>query len=71
MKVKKNININLSEDDVKQVIIDYLKKDGYEVIKDDINFSIGIRLAGHRFAEYKQPYFKGVCVSSSSEELSE
>ena len=32
MKVKKNININLSEDEVKQVIIDYLKKDGYEVI---------------------------------------
>ena len=47
MNIKKNITINLSPDDVRQIIFDYLTKDGYSVNSDDIEFDIGEECHGY------------------------
>ena len=33
MEIKKNITIELSENDVKEIIVDYLKREGYRPCK--------------------------------------
>ncbi len=63
MKAKKNITINLSEDDVKQVIVDYLKRKGYEVTNNDVRLSVGSRSEGYGMSERKANYFKGAYVN--------
>lgn len=40
MEIKKNITINLSEEDVKKIIADHLKKEGYKVSVDDVKLLI-------------------------------
>ena len=46
MNINKNITINLSEDDVKEIIADYCNKNGYKVKPDDVTLSIGSRCVG-------------------------
>lgn len=40
MNIRKNITINLSDDEVKQIIAKYLRKEGYNVTIKDVNFSV-------------------------------
>lgn len=63
MEIKKNITINLSEDDVKQIIVEYVKREGYEVSIKDVHLSIGSRIEGFGMAERPVYYFKGCNVS--------
>ncbi len=63
MEIKKNITINLSEDDVKQVIADYLKREGYDVTTNDVSLSVGSRIEGYGMGEYSVEYFKGAYVN--------
>ena len=63
MEIKKNITINLSEDDVKQIIVDYLKREGYEVVVSDVSLSVGSRIKGYGMGEYSVEYFKGAYVN--------
>lgn len=63
MEIKKNITINLSEDDVKQVIADYLKREGYDVTVNDVSLLVGSRLEGYGMAEHSVNYFKGAYVN--------
>lgn len=63
MDIKKNIAINLSEDDVKQIIVDYLKGVGYDVTTNDVSLSIGSRTEGYGMAEHEVNYFKGAYVN--------
>ena len=62
MEIKKSITINLSANDVKEIIADYLKKDGYVVTVDDISFSAGSRCEGYGMAEHYVSYFDGASV---------
>lgn len=62
MEIKKNITIELSENDVKEIIADYLKREGYAVKSDDVSFSIGTRCEGYGMAETYINYFKGAFV---------
>ena len=41
MNIRKNITINLSDDEVKQIIAKYLRKEEYNVTVKDVNFSVG------------------------------
>lgn len=63
MEIKKNITINLSEDDVKQVIANYLKREGYDVTVKDVSLSVGSRLVGYGMSEHSVNYFKGAYVN--------
>ena len=63
MEIKKNITINLSENDVKEIITDYLKREGYDVTVNDVTLSIGSRCEGYGDAEHEVNYFKGVYVN--------
>lgn len=63
MEIKKNITINLSENDVKQVIADYLKREGYDVTVNDVSLSVGSRIEGYGMTEHEINYFKGAYVN--------
>lgn len=58
MQIKKNITIELSEKDVKEIIADYLNKKGYKITVDDVNISVGSRIEGYGTGEYEVNYFK-------------
>ena len=62
MEIKRNITIELSEIDVKQIIAGYLNKKGYMVEPADVNLSVGSRLEGYGMAEHLVNYFKGAYV---------
>ena len=40
MEIKKNLIINLTTEDVKNIITEYVKKQGYNVCNDDLKFII-------------------------------
>lgn len=63
MEIKKNITINLSENDVKEIITDYLKREGYDVTVNDVTLSIGSRCEGYGDAEHEVVYFKVAYVN--------
>jgi hypothetical protein len=63
MEIKENITINLSEEDVKEIIVDYLNKKGYKVKSDNVKLSIGSRLEGYGMMEHEVTYFKGAYVN--------
>lgn len=62
MEIKKNITVELNENDVKKIIVDYLKRDGYEVSENNVTLSVGTRLEGYGMAEHQVTYFKGAYV---------
>lgn len=64
MEIKTNVTVNLSEDDVKQILADYVhKKTGYEIRTDDVTLSVGSRIEGYGMGEYSVEYFKGAYVN--------
>ena len=62
MDIKKSITINLSPDDVKRIISDYLTKDGYSVSPVDIEFDIGEECHGYGVGEHYEYVFEGCSV---------
>lgn len=67
MNIKKNTTINLSKEDVKEIISEYLSNNGFKVKKDDITFSVGSRIEGYGMGEYEVNYFKGALVNCKDE----
>lgn len=62
MEIKKNITIELSENDVKEIITLYLKNEGYIVTPDNVDLSVGSRIKGFGMGEYEETYFKAAYV---------
>lgn len=62
MQIIKNITIELSEKDVKEIIADYLNKEGYKITVDDISFSVGSRIEGYGMGEHEVNYFKAAYI---------
>lgn len=62
MEIKKNITIELSENDVKDIIVDYLKREGYAVTAKDVRLSVGQKLEGYMMDEHYVTYFEGAFV---------
>ena len=62
MQIKKNITIELSEKDVKEIIADYLNKEGYKITVDDVSLSVGSRIEGYGMGEYEVNYFKAAYI---------
>ena len=62
MNIKTSIQINLSSDDIKEIIVGYLKNEGYDFSVDDVVFSAGTRYEGYGMNEHPVSYFDGACV---------
>lgn len=60
MNIMKDITINISPDDIAQLIVDYLLKEGYVATVKDVTFLSGSRLEG--FYETPVNYFDGCKV---------
>lgn len=60
--VKGKTKIELSEEDVKDIVASYLRDNGYEVDKSDVTVSVGTRMTGYYTNEHQEPYFK--CVTA-------
>ena len=63
MEIKKNIRIELSESDVKEIIADYLNREGYTVTTDNVDISVSSRTKGYGMGEYIETYFKAAYVN--------
>ena len=63
MKIKKNITINLSPDNIKQIIYDYLTNDGYCLALDNISFDTKEECSGFGVAESYRTVFSGCSVN--------
>lgn len=57
MDIKKNITLSLSIDDIKNIITDYLKREGHDVNVEDITFVLGVKSEGYGLAEHDVIYF--------------
>lgn len=70
MNIKKNITVHLSGDDVKGIIADYLKKEGYSVEAEDVRLTVGSRTVGYFMDEHDEHYFKeaSVCCKELAEQ---
>ena len=64
MDIKKNITINLSADDIRQIISEYLVNDGYDIAPNDIEFEVNEECHGYGMAEHYELVFKGCSVRS-------
>lgn len=62
MNINKNVTINLSEDDVREIIADYCNKNGYKVKPDDVKLSVSRRCVGYGQMEHDEWYFAGAKV---------
>ena len=58
MNIKKKLTITLSADDVKNIVADYLTKEGYSVTPENVTLSIGSEWAGFGRDEHQIYYFK-------------
>lgn len=58
MKINKRVTLTFAEADVKEIVREYLKSQGYWVDIEDIVLDIGIRYEGFGPMEHQVPCFK-------------
>ena len=58
MKINKHITLTFAEADVKEIIREYLKTQGYLVDTEDIQLNIGRRTEGYGYGEHDVFYFE-------------
>lgn len=67
MEVKKSIIINIDEDEIKNMVVDYLRTKGYGADVDDVKFVIDTKTEYspdvYDFYDYSYPYLKGCSVT--------
>ena len=63
MEIKKKVTIHFSEEDVKEIIVDYLIRNGYKKVETyDVRFDIGHRLEGCGMMKHDVTVFNGAYV---------
>ena len=67
MEIIKTITINLTTDEIKEMIVEYLRGKGYTATNDDINFVIDTEVKTYYDnqygeSEYRTSYLKNACV---------
>lgn len=69
MEVLKNITIHLTEEDVKQIIAEYVNRQkGYSVTPEDVTLKIGSVLQGYGTAEHEVQIFERCDVNCKGEQ---
>ena len=66
MEVQRSITINLTEEEVKQIVAEHLNKEGYTVEAKDVQLEVGSHLEGYGTGEHSVNYFKGCFVNCKS-----
>ena len=61
MEINKEVTINLTPDDVKEIITEYCKREGYKA--DHIHFKVNTHLEGYGMGEYEVTEFEGCTVT--------
>lgn len=64
MEIKKSITIHLSEQEIKQIVKNYLENEGYKVEEKDIQFNVGTKCVGYGMYETETTCFKGCDIKS-------
>lgn len=71
MHIEQNITINLEPKDVKQIIIDRLKADGFgDIDPSNINFKVSSHLEGFGMSEHPVNKFDGCYININCNENS-
>ena len=65
MEIKKNTTINLTEEDVKDIIVEHLKKEGYKVSSDDVKLLVNKKFTDDYDERFQNEvlYFEGCKVN--------
>lgn len=63
MDISKNITIHLSENDIAEIISEFLKSKGYAIQPEQVRFDVGRGLVGYGMDEHEEIYFKGAHVN--------
>lgn len=62
MKINKNVIIELSPDDVKEIIVKYLETNGYKAKVEDVCLKTSSHLEGMGYAEHEVISFDGAYI---------
>lgn len=62
MKINKKVTIYLSEENVKDIIAMYFKKEGYTLDINDVELVVDYRTVGYFKDERTEPYFKEAII---------
>ena len=62
MNIENKITITLTENDVKEIVAEYLTHKGYKVASDNVTLSVGNEWVGYGMDEHQEPRFKG-CIA--------
>ena len=63
MNIKKKLTISLTESDVKEIVADYIVKQGFKATKDDVKLVVTNEWYGYGMGEYQSPCFKECTVT--------
>lgn len=67
MKINKNINILLTSEDVKEIIVEYLNNNGYKNYNKSVDFNLEDICTGYGRSESHETVFAG-CIINCKEE---
>lgn len=67
MKINKKLTISLCENDVKEIVADYLVQQGFKVTTTDVTLVVENEWHGYGLGEYHAPRFKECTVTVKGE----
>lgn len=67
MNIKKKLTISLSEQDVKEIVADYVTKQGFKASKADVELVVTTEWQGYGMGEYQIAVFKECTVDVKGE----
>lgn len=67
MNIIKKLTISLSEQEVKEIVADYVVSQGFKVTTDDVKLVVTNEWHGYGLGEYQAPRFKECTVSVRGE----
>lgn len=62
MNIENKITITLTENDLKEIVAEYLTEKGYKVTTDNVTLSVGNKWVGFGMDEHQVTFFKE-CVA--------
>ena len=65
MNIKQSIKIELSESDLKEIVLEFVKKEGFRADLKDISFNVGYEWKGYGLGEYSKTVLKGCTIKCS------
>ena len=62
MEITRNIIVNLSPDELTEIVKDFLAKEGFEVVENGVDFKTSSHIEGYGMGEYQVTKFDGCKV---------